>query len=239
MTPHLDSARPASTERQIELLEQALRQTRWNLTLIVLLLLAYAAAVAGAIYFVRHGVKKKEDELLGAVRERLVQDMGPITKEAGDLAASVTPPVAEAFTDQLKKDLPVLTRTVEQEGKDVADHLETSLRKDLEARYRVERPKYRAILKQEFTEIKDEADIDRLMDQFDAAFQKLIRRYHLKEYRNRVDRTAELWKKIPPAPSPQAGAKSLADQLGDDLSQWLQMKMVEGGIQPAGKEQGK
>jgi hypothetical protein len=239
MPPSPDLTRPASADRQTELLEQALRQTRWNLALSVLLLLGYAAAVACGVYFARHGVKKKEDQLLGAVRDRLLQDVGPLTDEAADLAADVAPPVADAFVDQLKRDLPTLTRTAEGQSKEVTDHLEATLRKDLEAHYRAALPRYRAILKQQFPEVTDEATLDRMADQFQAAFQKLIRRYYLKAYRDRAERTTQLWKAIPPAEAPPAGTKALTDQLGDDLAQWVQTKMVEGGVRPAPRGDGK
>jgi len=227
---------PPAAERQLDLLDQALRQTRWNLALALALLVGYVAAVAYTVYFVNYGVQKKEEQVLAAVRQRLVKDIKPLTEEVGDMAADVTPPVANAFFNQLAQDLPALTGEAEQQGTQLADHLEATLEKDLTARYRAERPKYEAVLRKEFPEITDQATYDNMMNQFEAAFRKLIRRYHVKEYRNRVAQTAKLWKEIPPASS--GDPKILATRLGDDLRQWVQVKMVESGVRPAGKEGG-
>lgn len=232
MPPDPDAARP------IELLEASLRRTRWSLALAVLLLLGYAAAVASVVSFARFGARKKGDELLTAVRQQLVKDVGPLTGEAADMAASVTPPVASAFFDQVRQDLPALTRTAEKQAKKLADHLEATLQKDLEARYKAERPKYREVLKQEFPEITDRATIERMVDQFEAAFNKLIRRYHVKEYRTAVERTAKQWQEIAPASAP-GGPKALAQQFSDDLTEWLQVKVLESEAGLAGKEEGK
>lgn len=222
------------TERQYELLNQALRQTRWNLGLALLLLAGYVAAIAWAISFATSGARQKQEQVLAAVRQRLVHDIKPITEEVGDMAADLTPPVAHAFFGQLAHDLPTLTRQVEQQGKELADHLEATLEKELMARYRAERPRYEAILRQQFPGITDPATYDRMMDRFEAAFRALIRRYHLKEYRARVARTAKLWQEIPPAPA--SSTRELTDQLTHDLKQWVQYKLVESSLQLFGKE---
>ena len=190
---------PPAADRQLLLLDQALRQSRWNLGLSVLLLLGYVAAVAYTVYFVQYRARKKEEQVLAAVRQRLVQDVKPLTEEVGDMAADVTPQVARAFFNQLAEDLPDLTNEAEQQGKHLADHLEKTLEEGLMARYRAERPRYEAVLRKEFPEITDQATYDNMMNQFEASFRKLIRRYHLKEYRRRVEQTAKLWKEIPPA----------------------------------------
>lgn len=225
---------PAAADRQLALLDQALRQTRWNLGLSVLLLLGYLAAVAYTVYFVQYGARKKEEQALAAVRQRLVQDIKPLTEEVGDMAADVTPPVANAFFNQLAEDLPNLTSEAEQQGQHLADHLEATLEEGLMARYRAERPKYEAVLRKEFPEITDQATYDNMMNQFEAAYRKLIRRYHLKEYRRRVAQTAKLWKEIPPAS--RDDTKALATHLSDDLRQWVRIKLVESGVRPAEKE---
>ena len=101
------------------------------------------------------------------------------------------------------------------------------------------RGKYRDVLRQEFPEITDEVVLDRMTDQFEAAFDKLVRRYHLKEYRERVDRTAKLWKAIPPAPLLPGGAKALGEQLDRDVRQWVRTKLVADVLGSIGKEGGR
>jgi hypothetical protein len=236
MPPDPITQGPAVVDRPTDLAEQTLRQTRWNLALAVVLLLGYAALAGWAVWLYRHGARDEEDRLLAAVKQRLVQDAGPLTQEATDLAASVTPPVATALFEQVEEDLPTLTRTVQQQGREVADHLEATIEQKLEGLYRAERAKYQAALRQEFPEVTDPAVLGRVTDQFEDAFRKLIRRYHLKEYRDGVDRTAERWKAIPPAPVPTGGAKALAEQLDRDVTQWVRMNLLGDTAPPAGKE---
>jgi hypothetical protein len=221
-----------------DLPERVLRQTRCNLALAVLLLVGYAALAIWAVYFFRHGAKDKGDQVLAAVKQRLMQEIGPLADEFNTAPGGVIPPAATALFEQVEEDLPTLTQTVEQQGKEVADHLEETIRKDLEARYRAARGKYRDILHEEFPEITDEAALDRMTGQFEEAFGKLIRRYHLKEYRERVDQTSKLWKAIPPAPLPPGGTKALGKQLENEVRQWVRLKLVSEVLGSFGKEGG-
>ncbi len=226
-----------TAEPRPDLPKRVLRQTRWNLALAVLLLLGYAGLVAWAVYFFRHGARARAEKMVSVVKQRFVRDVGPLVEEATNQADALQP-AASALFDQVEQDLPTLTRTIERQGKDLADHLEGTIATDLQARYRAARVKYRAILQKEFPEITDPAVLDRMTDDFETAFDRLIRRYHLKEYRERVDRTARLWKAIPPAPLPPGGAKALGEQLDNDVRQWVRMNLVADVLGSAGKEGG-
>ncbi len=164
-----------------------------------------------------------------------MRDADQLAQEAADLAANVAPPVSAALFEQVEEDLPALTRTVEQQGRELADHLEATIEKDLEGRYRPERARFRAILQKEFPDITDPAALEQMTSRFEDAFRNLVRRYHLKAYRAGLDRTAQLWKAIPPAPVPAGGARALAEQLDRDVTEWVRTKLVGGASPPAGK----
>ncbi len=221
-----------------DLPQRILRQTRINLALAVLLLVGYAALAIWAVSFFRHGAREKGDEVVAAVKQRLLQDVGPLAEEMNNAPDNVLPPVATALFEQIEEDLPTLAQTVEQQGKEVADHLEETIRKDLEARYRAAEGKYRQILHEEFPEITDAKVLERMTAQIEGAFAKLIRRYHLKEYRERVERTSKLWQEIPPAPLPPGGTRALGKQLESEVRQWVRMKLVAEALGPFGKEGG-
>ncbi len=223
---------------QLDLPDKVLRQTRFNLVLAVALVLGYIALAVWAFYFYRHGAKDRAEHLVAAVKQRLLQDAGPLTEEVISQSADVLPPAADALFGQIEQDLPTLTRTLERQGKEVAEHLETTIQKDLEARYRAARPQFEAILRKEFPEITDEAVLGRMTDQFEVAFDKLIRRYHLREFRERTDRTARLWNSIPPEPLPPGGVKALGEELNAEIKEWMRLKVIAEVLGSFGKEGG-
>jgi hypothetical protein len=218
---------PASGPRPPDPAEWLLRLTRWNLALAVLLLMGYATLIAWGVFFFRFDAKRREEQVLAAVKQRLLQDIGPLAEEVGKPPSNGPPPLLAALVEQIEQDLPALAQTVEQNGREVADHLEATIRKDLEARYQAQRGKFRAILQKEFPEVTDPAVLDRMTDQFEDAFARLIRRYHVQEYRRRIERTVQLWQAIPPAPAPPGGTKALLAQLETEVKQWVRIKVMD------------
>jgi hypothetical protein len=229
--------RAETADPEIAALKKALHQTWWNIGLLGLMLLAFLAGIVYTAFFAEGALKRKEDQLLADVRQRVRQDAGWLTDEAGDLAAAVAPPVLEAFRDRFQADMPVYVETIDRQGKEMAERLQATLKKDVRAQYHRSLAQYRNVLQEEFPEVTDRETRDRMMAHFEAVLDDLIRRYYLDEFRNTLDETAKLWREIPPAPAPGAGEKALADQLGNDLADWLRLKVVEREARKAaGKE---
>ncbi len=218
---------------QAEELRKALRQARINLALIALMLLAFVAAVCYAVWFVEHRLQQKEEQTLAAVRERLARDMKPISQELTDLAGEVAPPVAVAFYERLKADVPAYVHTVDQESKELTEHVQSAVRRDVRAQYHAARGRYRAILQEEFPGVTDPARLDAMMDRFEAVFQRLIQRYYVDQLRDLLTAAIRHWNAIPPAEPPKAGERPLGDQLAEDVTAWLRLKMVERGTTAA------
>ncbi len=212
---------------QAEELRKALRHARWNLALIALLLLAFVAAVCYAVWFAERRLQQKEEQTLTAVRERLLKDMRPISEELGDLAREVGPPVAIAFYERLKSDVPAYVHTVDEQSKELSDHVETAVRKDVQAQYHTALKRYRAVLRQEFPEVTDERQLDRMMARFEAVFDRLVQRYYVDQFRELLKATIRHWNAIPPASPPRPGEKPLADQLAEDVGNWARLKWIE------------
>jgi hypothetical protein len=222
-----------TAEAQIAALRTALRQTWLNIGLLSLLLLAFVAGIVYAAFFGEGALKRKEDQFVTDVRQRVQEDTGWLTDEAVDLVAAVAPPVVEAFRDRFQADMPVYMETIDRQGKEMAEHLQATLEKEVRAEYQDSLSRYRKVLQEEFPEVTDRETLDRMMAHFKTALDDLIQRYYLDEFRNTLDETARLWKQIPPAPSPKAGEKALVDQLGNDLADWLRMKAVEADVRGA------
>jgi hypothetical protein len=218
---------------QAEELRKALRQARINLALIALMLLAFVAGVCYAVWFAEHRLRQKEEQTLAAVRARLVRDMRPITQELGDLAGEVGPPVAVAFYERLKGDVPAYVHTVDQQSKELTEHVQAAVRRDVRAQYHAARGRYRAILQEEFPGVTDPAQLDGMMARFEVVFNRLIQRYYVEQFRDLLTAAIRHWNAIPPAERPRAGEKRLADQLAEDVTAWLRLKVVERGAAAA------
>jgi hypothetical protein len=227
---------PAPAEYQAEELRKALRQARINLALIALLLLALVAAFCYAVWWAEHRLQQKEERTLAVVRARLARDMKPISEELGDLAAEVGPPVAVAFYERLKADVPAYVHTVDQQSKELTEHVEAAVRRDVRAQYEDARGRYRAILQEEFPEVTDPARLEAMMARFEVVFNRLIQRYYVDQFRDLLAAAIRHWNAIPPAEPPRPGEKSLGDQLAADVSEWARLKVVERGAPAAPRE---
>jgi hypothetical protein len=229
--------RAETADPEIAALKKALHQTWWNIGLLGLMLLAFLAGIVYTAFFAQDALKRKEDQLVADVRQRVRQDAGWLTDEAADLAAAVAPPVLEAFRDRFKADMPVYMETIDRQGKEMAEHLQAALEREVRAQYHHSLAQYRRVLQEEFPDVTDRETLDRMMAHFETVLDDLIRRYYLDEFRNTLDETVKLWREIPPAPAPGAGEKALADRLGNDLADWLRLKVVEREARKvAGKE---
>jgi hypothetical protein len=214
-------------------LRAALRQTWWNIGLLSLLLLAFLAAIVYAAFFADDALERKEDRLVTDVRHRVQEDTGWLTDEAVDVVAAAAPPVLEAFRDRFVADMPVYAETIDRQGKEMAEHLQATLEKDVRAEYHRSLSGCRKVLQEEFPEVTDRETLDRMMTHLEAVLDHLIQRYYVDAFRNTLDETARLWKQIPPAPSPEAGEEALVDQLGNDLADWLRGKVLEADVRGA------
>jgi hypothetical protein len=227
----------APAASQAEELRKALGQARVNLALIALMLLAFVAGVCYAVWFAEHRLRQKEEQTLAAVRARLARDMRPITQELADLAGEVGPPVAVAFYERLKGDVPAYVHTVDEQSKELTEHVQAAVRRDVRAQYRAARGRYRAILQEEFPEITDPARLDAMMDRFEAVFNRLIQRYYVDQLRDLLKAVIAHWNAIPPAEPPRPGEKPLGDQLAEGVAEWVRLKMVERGAAAAAREE--
>jgi hypothetical protein len=222
----MESGPAQAHDQQTQRLLQALRQTRYNLILSALLLLGFGVAGGYLFYFTRYEAPRRKAQLAEAIKQRLKQEMGSLVEEAGGVTEGVLGPVTQALLDQLDKELPALVRAAEQEGEALADRLEAVLVKALEERYRAEYPRYRAVLREEFPGAADDAALDRMMSHLDAALKRLIRRYHAKALRDRVQEFQRLWRSIPPADE-QGGVQATSEGLGADLVLWARLTLVD------------
>jgi hypothetical protein len=191
------------------------------------MLLAFLGGIIFAALFVQETLERKEGQLIADAQQRIQQDSGWLTDAAVDLVVPVAPPVLEAFYDRFKADLPVYVETIDRQGKEMAKHLQATLKQEVRTEYHRSLAQFRKVVQEEFPEVTDRETLDRMMAHFEAVLNDLGQHYYLDAFRDTLDETTRLWRKIPLAPSAKAGEKALVDQLGDDLARWLQMKMVE------------
>lgn len=222
-------SRPPAPTDQAELLRQALRQTRWNLGLVSLMLVALIGAGVYVYFFAGRLLKAKEEKLLAAAKEQLATHSEKLTEEAGNLVSETFPPVAQAFGAQLQEDLPVYVQAFNQQGNQLADHLEAALKNKVQKRYDAYLARYRSVLKEEFPEVTDQLTLDRMNAALQRAANRMAQHYYVNEFRDQVAQLTRLWQEIPPLPSDKSRGKNLEQMLVNDLTQWLVLQISEGG----------
>jgi hypothetical protein len=220
-------------DKQIEQLRQDLRQARWNLALAVLLLLAFFGSIGVVVYFVKVRLPTKKQQIIGEVKDRLVNEIQPvISDDASEFLQQTAEPVSRAVADRLRDRLPAYVETISKQGEKLSKHLTNTVEESVKGRYHRMILGYRKILEQEFPKADKEL-LDRMTARIEKALDRLVRRYYVDAFHKRIDQTVQLWKSIKPLPTGRPGEKPLRQQLTQGVEEWVTLKVLEGVV---GKE---
>lgn len=208
-------------------LEQTLTRQRWSNGLLatVLAVLVIGPPVFG--YLVAQAVAATREAVVEESVDRVAKNSGVIMQEGVEVAADISPPLAQAFRAQVKKDMDEYVKVARDQGEKLGESLLADLKQQLKDHYRDFLRKHKNVFEEEFPE----HDVDALIAEFEQSFGRLIDRYRLEDFKQEAERTAAIWQEIPPVKEPtSADAPELEEQLADYLSDWLVLRLKDRGV---------
>jgi hypothetical protein len=195
-----------AVEREAAALSAALSGGRRMRLLLFLLVLAVAGGITTVFY--RLGARVTSDqnrqEILAIAEQRLTDNSDAYLKHVRALVDETSPAISQAFSAQVKKDLPSYIQSMEKERDQLREDLQTELTKRLNAHYERLLAQQDHTLKEEFPLIKDEQLHSRMMRNIDLAVQRMIKKHYIDEMGNGLQGIFQNLDDFPPAgPAPK------------------------------------
>jgi hypothetical protein len=216
--------------RECEAMKGALARARM---LRLLLLAALATFVAIAVWmFYDLGMKLQGEENLKRIetlaKQRLSGNSDEYMKEVQLLVDHSSPVVTQAFSAQVKKDLPGYLQALEKERDQFAEELLEQFWLRLDRHYRAAMAKHIALMEAEYPELKDKQTRERLVDNMAAASKTLVRKYYVEELQGQMTALYDGWDHFPAATPAVGGEAPLEDQFIATLLELLTYKLSHG-----------
>lgn len=136
-----------------------------------------------------------------------------------------SPVISDAFSKQVKKDLPQYFRQMERERDQFAEEVQANLSAKLKKRYETALKKHQAMLQKEFPQINNPVQHERMVKNLAIALDKSLEKHCVKELQTRFQQLYATWDDFPAAPRPGPKDPPLEDQLTGNLLRLLQIKL--------------
>jgi hypothetical protein len=220
-------------ERQAAELNAAIQRSgavRKFLTLVVVVLLAFFG-----VLFYRTGSsflgKENRDELKLQLQLSATANSDTLMKELRILQEHSWPPLSKAFSDQIKQDMPAIMNKMGAERETLAINLQSKLDSHVKGRYKQALAKHRTILEGEFPDIKDEEAFALMIDNFEKAFNPLVKTYYGDKMALQFTEIYKTWDDFP-LDDTKRNREELADTLYMLLYELMKAKLAHDGTEP-------
>jgi hypothetical protein len=219
-----------AVERESAALAAALSRGRRVRLLLFLLVVAVAVLVTGAFYQLGSRVTSDDNrqKLLEIAQQRLTDNSDAYMKHVRTLVDETSPAITQAFTEQVKKDLPSYMKGMEKERDQFIEDLQTELTKKLNTHYDKLLAQQDQTLKEEFPLVKDEQLHARMMQNIDLAVQKMIKKCYIDEMGNELHGVFQSLDDFPPAGPPQKGM-TLPDEFAANAIELVKVRWTQPG----------
>lgn len=230
-----ESAGAAPSTAQIEALirdcaalTEALAKARRVRQMVFFAVVVFVGAACVMFYNLgtRLGGDEYKTDLLKEAQGRLANNSEQYMREVQTLVDRSTPVLTAAFSAQVKKDLPKFLKAVETERDQLAKDLQVEMTQQIEGRYAKVLGGHRAVLEAEFPMVKDPVLYGRMMENLDAAMDRLVKKYYVDEMNGQLTALYDSWDHYPPADLPGPGAPSLEDEFIGVLLELLSHKLT-------------
>jgi multidrug efflux pump subunit AcrB len=216
--------------REAEGLSAALRRARAFRLLLFLGLLGLVAAIVWSFYRLGSDLMSEANQraILETAQRRLGERSDDYMKQVQTLVNNTSPTLTQAFYDQAKKDLPKYMESFGNERDKLLIDLEKALTERLETRVSAIVEQHKAILLEEFPEIKDREVQERVMANMKEAVEKLAKKYFVEEMHSEVLALYDAWDRFPAVDQRtlEPGSPALADQLIAELLELLRQRLI-------------
>ena len=170
------------------------------------------------------------DRLTKAGQKRVAERSDRFTQEFERLVDHTREPLTQAFSEQVRKDMPEFMKKVEKEKDTLANNLQEEFTKKVNSHYETLLKQQEETLKKEFPTIQDPAAHERMIKNIDKAVQKLVQKFYVDDFRRQIDELVYGWDHFPEAPMPKSGEQSLTDQFIPTLLQYAALRLSTSGF---------
>jgi hypothetical protein len=229
-----DGQRQQALARQIGDLERhacelnAAFERSTNVRRFLILVVVVMLGVYGYMYY-QAGKALTSDDNLDKLSEQLQaaanRNQKEILNEAQALYDNTKEPVLNAFNDQIKADLPLVTASLGKERENLAVNLRSRIEGQLEGQYKKALDDHRKILAEEFPSIKDDLALDRMTENFKEAFKPLVKAHYGDQIQAEFNKMYKTWDEFPIDDSKE-DRDELANKLYGMLFELMKMKLA-------------
>jgi hypothetical protein len=195
----------------------------------ILTVVTFVLCLAIIISFYQLGNRVMGDDNLERLRavaeKRIEKRSGDYMRQVQLLVDRTSPVIGDAFTRQVKKDMPAYLKMVEHERGQFADEVQATLSAKLKQRYEHALQKHEGILKKEFPQINDPVQHERMMTNLQLALDRALEKHCVTDLKVQFESLYATWDQFPAAPRPRPNDPPLEDQFVGNLLKLLQIKL--------------
>jgi hypothetical protein len=220
----------ADLEHQSSELGTALQRSASVRRLLVLVVVALLA-IYGYLYYSAGRAftdKKNMDRLMSELERSATANSDRVMRQVHVLYEHTWPTVSAAMSDQFQKDMPTYMNLLGTERENLAVNLQSRLEGLVRAKYDKSVDQHRDILIQSFPSVKDDKDIDAMVDNFKDAFAPLVKRHYGDKIRGEFDKMYKTWDEFPIDDS-KRDHEELSRELYNLLFALMQHKLATAG----------
>lgn len=224
----------ADLERQSTELSAALQRSASVRRLLTLVVVA-VVGIYGYLFYTKGKAftdKDNLDRLKTELELRAQVNSDQIIHHLRTLYEHTWPTVSEAMGAQFKEDMPVFMTLLGTERENLAVNLQDRLEGLVRGHYNKAIDKHRAILAEQFPNVKEDRDIELMTDNFKDAFRPLVKEYYGEKLRAEFERMYQTWDSFPLDDS-KRNHEELSKELYHLLFALMQEKLAAAGTEKA------
>jgi hypothetical protein len=220
----------ADLERQSVELGAALQRSASVRRLLVLVVVALLGIYMYLYYSAGKAFtdQKNMEKLMAELERAATANSDQVMKQVQVLVEHTWPKVSAAMTDQFQKDMPQFMTLLGTERENLAVNLQSRLESLVKAKYAKTLAQHRDILVEEFPSIKDEGDIEKMTENFQDAFEPLVKKHYGDKIRSEFEQMYKIYDEFP-VDNSKRDREQLSQELYNLLFALMQHKLAAAG----------
>ncbi len=192
------------------------KRLRW---IFLLSLLAIIIAIVVAFVSLAKRVTSKEyiNEIGALAQKHYDENQTLYMEQLKHLSDKASPLVANAFKDQITKDLPKLTQSINSERDIFITNIQSKMDEQLSKQYNELLSRHEKIIVSNFPELENQKTRDRVVASLQLILERIITRNFGDQFRQRANELVAIWDSFPAAEKPQGDEMPLEQKLLTNL----------------------
>jgi hypothetical protein len=209
-----------AVQRESAALAQAMAWARRVRLVVFLGLVIVLLVICGTVYRIGNRFLSEENQkqLLTMAQDQLVEQKKDMyMKQVQQLVDKTSPVLTEAFSNQVKQDMPQFLQDMQSEREILAENLRGRLTEKLQSHYQKLLDKQDETLRQEIEPAKNEETRKKIAANLDKAIQRLLKRYYVDAMQTQLETLYDTWDHFPAAAPVEGGTQELVEKLTSNL----------------------